>query len=45
VKLIYPGVRNLAAKWSRPSRNWSEASLELAIHYGQRYSAGMHRPS
>ena len=45
VKLIYLGVRNLAAKWSRPSRNWSEASLELAIHYGERYSAGMHRPS
>lgn len=45
VKLIYLALRNLTAKWTQPSRNWSEASLEFAIHYGQRYSAGPHRPS
>lgn len=44
VKLIYLVLRNVAAKWTRPSRSWSEASLELAIHYGERYSAAMYRP-
>lgn len=45
VKLIYLALRNLTARWTQPCRNWSEASLEFAIHYGQRYSAGLQRPS
>ena len=44
VKLIYLVVRNITVKWSKPSSNWRAAALELAIHYGERFRAGMSRP-
>jgi putative transposase len=39
VKLIYLALRNITAKWSKPSRDWAEAARELAIHYGERFTA------
>lgn len=43
VKLIYLALRNITAKWKRPSVDWHEASLELAIHFGERFT-GKARP-
>jgi transposase-like protein len=39
VKLIYLALRNLTAKWTRPCAGWPEAALELAIQYGERFTA------
>jgi transposase-like protein len=41
VKLIYLVLRNLTARWTGPAKNWKEAALEFAIHYGERFSAGL----
>jgi len=38
-KLIYLALRNLTAKWKRPNPCWSEAARELAITYGERFTA------
>jgi transposase-like protein len=45
VKLIYLVIQNMTAKWQKPGKAWAEASLELAIHYGERFSASPARPS
>jgi transposase-like protein len=45
VKLIYLVIRNMTSKWANPGKAWSEAALELAIHYGERFNATPARPS
>lgn len=45
VKLIYLALQNMSKRWSRPGNGWSEAARELAIHYGERFSATPARPS
>jgi len=39
LKLIYLAIRNLTAKWSGSAPNWSDAARELAIAYGERFTA------
>ena len=39
LKLIYLALRNLTAKWKKPSLPWSEVARELAITYGERFTA------
>lgn len=38
-KLIYLGLRNIMAKWQRPSIGWSETALHYAIMFGERFTA------
>lgn len=45
LKLIYLALRNITSKWASPGTAWREASLEMALHYGERYEAGLHRPN
>ena len=38
-------IRNMTVKWENPGKAWSEAALEFAIHYGERFHATPARPS
>jgi transposase-like protein len=39
LKLIYLALKNLTAKWSKPAPHWAEAARELAMAYGERFTA------
>lgn len=39
LKLIYLAIKNLTAKWTGAATSWREASRELAIAYGDRFTA------
>jgi transposase-like protein len=39
LKLIYLALKNLTAKWKQPTPHWGEAARELAITYGERFTA------
>lgn len=39
LKLIYLALKNLTAKWTGPAPHWAEASRELAIAYGERFTS------
>jgi putative transposase len=39
LKLIFLALKNLTDKWSKPAPHWSEAARELAITYGERFTA------
>lgn len=39
VKLIYLVLRNLTTKWNKSINYWSEVAVELAVHYGERFTA------
>jgi putative transposase len=39
LKLIFLALRNLTDKWKRAPQHWSEAARELAIAYGERFTA------
>jgi len=36
-KLIYLALRNIAAKWKRPPREWHAARAQFAIQFGERF--------
>jgi putative transposase len=37
-KLIYLALRNIAAKWQRPPKEWHAAKAQLAIQFGSRFN-------
>ena len=37
-KLIYLALRNIAAKWQRPPKEWHAAKMQLAIQFGSRFN-------
>ena len=37
-KLIYLALRNIAAKWKRPPKEWHAAKTQLAIQFGDRFT-------
>lgn len=37
-KLIYLALRNIAAKWKRPPKEWHAAKAQLAIQFGDRFT-------
>lgn len=37
-KLIYLALRNIQAKWKRPPKEWHAAKVQLAIHFGERFT-------
>jgi putative transposase len=37
-KLIYLALRNIAAKWKRPPKEWHTAKTQLAIQFGNRFN-------
>jgi putative transposase len=37
-KLIYLALRNIAAKWKRPPKEWHAAKTQLAIQFGNRFT-------
>lgn len=37
-KLIYLALRNIAAKWKRPPKEWHAAKTQLAIQFGNRFN-------
>lgn len=39
LKLLYLAIKNLTAKWSGAASNWREIARELAIVYGDRFTA------
>jgi putative transposase len=38
-KLMYLGLRNIMAKWQAASAGWTEAALQFAILFGDRFTA------
>lgn len=37
-KLLYLAVRNILAKWHRPSREWHSAMPHFAVLFGDRFT-------
>ena len=37
-KLIYLALRNIAAKWKRPPKEWHAAEVQLAIRFPDRFT-------
>ena len=37
-KLIYLALRNIAAKWQPPPKDWHAAKTQLAVQFGSRFS-------
>ena len=38
VRLIYLALKNIAAKWKRPPKEWHAAKTQLAIQFGDRFT-------
>ena len=39
LKLLFLAIQNAKKKWGRPHHSWSQARLQFAIHFGDRFPA------
>ena len=38
IKLLYPGLRNIARRWTVPIQNWKQAMRRLMIRFDKAFN-------